>query len=262
MAGRTTGYAVEPRGEYIFGVVTEKPMRARRGRERRLVAPGELVAWDPSDRHAGEAIDSQPWSARLLVVEAVDLADLASDRESDFPAGILFPEPVIRDPELARAFIQMHVALDASTSRLERDERLATWLRAVIERFSTARPVRSARSARDDRGFRWACEYLADRAERNISLDELAAAAGIGKFRLVRLFRERTGLPPHALQLAHRVRAARRLLEAGETIAATAAAAGFADQSHLHRHFQRTLGITPGAYQRLMVAGPGDAVGA
>ena len=60
----------------------------------------------------------------------------------------------------------------------------------------------------------------------------------------------RTGLAPHALQLAHRIRLARRLIEAGETIAATAAAAGFADHSHLHRHFQRGLGLTPGEYQR------------
>jgi len=81
-------------------------------------------------------------------------------------------------------------------------------------------------------------------------LDELAAAAGIGKFRLIRLVRARTGLAPHALQLAHRIRLARRLIEAGETIAATAAAAGFADHSHLHRHFQRGLGLTPGEYQR------------
>ena len=69
-------------------------------------------------------------------------------------------------------------------------------------------------------------------------------------FRLIRLFRERTGLPPHALQIAHRVKAARRMLEAGETIAQVAAATGFADQSHLHRHFQRSLGLTPAKYQR------------
>jgi AraC-like DNA-binding protein len=260
MAGRTTGYAVEPRGEYIFGVVAGKPMRARRGREHHLVAPGELVAWDPSDRHAGHAVDAQPWSARLLVVEVADLAELASDEESDLPPGVLFPEPVIRDPELARAFLQMHIALERPTSRLEREERLSTWLRAVIERFSAARPMRlTTANARDDRAFRSACEYLADQPERNIGLDELAAAAGIGKFRLVRLIRDRAGLPPHALQLAHRVRAARRLLEAGESIAAAAAATGFADQSHLHRHFERTLGLTPGAYQRLTFGTPTDA---
>jgi AraC-like DNA-binding protein len=41
-----------------------------------------------------------------------------------------------------------------------------------------------------------ACDYLADQPERNVGLDELAAAAGVGKFRLIRLFRARTGLAP------------------------------------------------------------------
>jgi transcriptional regulator GlxA family with amidase domain len=109
---------------------------------------------------------------------------------------------------------------------------------------------RSPLDTRDDKALRTACDYLGDRPERNVGLDELATAAGIGKFRLIRLFRERTGLPPHALHVAHRIRAARRLLERGHSIAATAAATGFADQSHLHRHFRRSLGMTPGEYQR------------
>jgi len=40
------------------------------------------------------------------------------------------------------------------------------------------------------------------------------------------------------------------LLETGETIAQAARATGFADQSHLHRHFQRSLGLTPAKYQQ------------
>ncbi len=67
---------------------------------------------------------------------------------------------------------------------------------------------------RDDRALRLGSEYLADQPERNIGLDELAAVAGVGKLRLIRLFREHLGLSPHAVQLAHRVRTARRLLEA------------------------------------------------
>ena len=123
-------------------------------------------------------------------------------------------------------------------------------MRTLIERYSAVRPLRSPLSPYDDRALRLACEYLADRPECNVGLDELAAAAGIGKFRLIRLFREHTSLPPHALQVAHRGRKARRLLETGETIADTAAATGFADQSHLHHHFQRSLGLTPGEYRR------------
>jgi len=248
MAGQTTRYAIEPRGEYVFGIVEGRPMRSRRGGEVRLVRPGQLVAWDPSNGHAGAAVDGQPWSSRLMVVELADLATLASDTESNLLDDVAFPEPVLSDPELAGDFLRLHNALEGPTTRLERDEQLVEWLRALIERSSAVRPQRSPLSPRDDRALRLACDYLGDRPERNVGLDELATAAGVGKFRLIRLFRERTGLPPHALQVAHRIRNARRLLEAGQTIARTAAATGFADQSHLHRHFQRSLGLTPGQY--------------
>jgi transcriptional regulator GlxA family with amidase domain len=149
---------------------------------------------------------------------------------------------VLTDPELATGFLELHRSLETLTRRPEQDEKLAEWLHALIERHTAHRPTRPPLAGRDDRALRLALEYLAERPERNV--DELAVAAGIGKFRLVRLFRERTGLPLHALQIAHRIRAARRLLEAGRTIAATAAATGFADQSDLHRHFQAALGWT------------------
>jgi AraC-like DNA-binding protein len=250
MAGRTTRYAMEPRGEYVVGVVARRPMRSRRGREHRLVGPGQLVIWDPSSAHSGRAVDEQPWSSRLMVIEVGALAALAGGQGSRLLDGIVFPEPVVSDPELVRGFLRLHAALEAPMARLEREEWLAGWLRALVERSSAIRLPRPPLSLRDDRALRRACDYLADRPERNVGLDELAAVADIDKFRLVHLFRHRIGLPPHTLQLAHRVRVARRLLEAGQTIAATAAATGFADQSHLHRHFKRTLGLTPGEYQR------------
>jgi AraC-like DNA-binding protein len=249
MAGRTAHYAIEPRGEYVFGVVDEQPMRSRRGRERRVVLPGQLVAWDPSQMHAGSAVDGRPWKARLMVVEVADLAALAHDPEADPLADVAFPKPVLQDAELLAGFERLYSAFATPSSRLERDERLAEWLTVLIRRAST-RPARAPTGRRDERALRLAFDYLADRPERNVSLDELAAAADIGKFRLIRLFRERTGLPPHALQIAHRIRVARRLLEAGEPIADTAFAAGFADQSHLHRHLQRSLGLTPAKYQQ------------
>ena len=250
MAGTTTRYRVEPRGDYVFGTIAAQPMRSRRGRERRVVRPGQLVAWDPSEPHAGAAIDGRPWGSRLMVVEGAGFADLAGDEDEDLLAELAFPEPVLSDSQLSRTFLRLHVASEAPMTRLEQEQRLAEWLRTLIERAGARPAPKAPLRSREDRALRLACDYLGDRAERNVGLDELATAAGIGKFRLIRLFRERTGLPPHALQLAHRIRRARRLLESGESIAATAAATGFADQSHLHRHFTRSLGLTPGAYVR------------
>jgi AraC-like DNA-binding protein len=241
LAGRTTAYAIEPRGEYVFGVVAEQPMHARRGRRRHVVLPGQLVAWDPSDAHSGESV--RPWSARLMIVEADGLGNVA------------FPEPVLSDPLLAKDFVRLHELMTGPSTRLARDTALTTWLHTVAVRHAAARPTTTAGG---DKEFRLARDYLVEHAERPVSLDELAAVAGIGKFRLVKLFRDRAGLPPHAFQIAHRVRRARRLLEAGHSPAEAAAWTGFTDQSHLHRHFRRSVGFTPGQYQRLVIPRTGD----
>jgi AraC-like DNA-binding protein len=48
------------------------------------------------------------------------------------------------------------------------------------------------------------------------------------------------------------VERARELLAAGEPPSAVAWATGFADQSHLTRHFRRAIGVPPGRYQALL----------
>jgi AraC-like DNA-binding protein len=254
MAGETNAYTVDPRDEYVFGVVTGQPMLARRGHARHLVAPGQAVAWDPTHCHTGSAIGNRPWNARLMVIDATELRRVIDDQESDHPLGeILFPDPVIREPRLIADFQRLHLALERTSTRLERDERLSVWLRALIESRASLKLPTPNLSPRDDHALRLALDHLAAHYEQNIGLDELSNIAGIGKYRLLRLCRKRTGLSPHALHIAHRIRAARRLLESGEAIAQTAAATGFADQSHLHRHFTRSLGLTPGEYQRRMI---------
>jgi AraC-like DNA-binding protein len=249
MEGQTSRYAIKPRGEYVFGVVASGSLRAQRGRASYLVRPGQLVMWDASASHRGSGVDG-PWYSRLIIVEVGGLASLAVDAEEDPLADVVFPQPVSSEPGLFSSFNQIHAMLKASRPDLEQDERLGDWLRTMVARSPSVRIARPARTPRDDRALRSALDYLGDRYAENIRLDELAAAAGIGKFRLVRLFREQTGLPPHSFLIAHRIRVARRLLEAGQTITATASATGFADQSHFHRHFRRSLGITPAQYQR------------
>ncbi|HAI28126.1 MAG TPA: AraC family transcriptional regulator, partial [Thalassospira sp.] len=44
------------------------------------------------------------------------------------------------------------------------------------------------------------------------------------------------------------------MIKSGETLADIASSAGFADQSHLNRHFIRAFGLTPGRYARAIRA--------
>jgi AraC-like DNA-binding protein len=260
MRGLTNAYAVEPNGEYFIGVIARRAMAATRGAARHVVRPGELVAWDPSGAHRGRPADggADPWLAHLLVIELPALREVLRDGDR-LPPDIEFPAPVIADRSLAVDFVALHRLLTRPAGALEHDTALAAWLHRVAALSpATSRKTPDRRVAMNDPALRRACEYLDDRLAENTTLDELARVAGVGKFRLIRLFRAGLGVPPHRYQLAQRLRLARRLLERGEPIASAAATAGFVDQSHMHRHFRRGLGVTPRQY----VARLGGASGA
>jgi AraC-like DNA-binding protein len=91
--------------------------------------------------------------------------------------------------------------------------------------------------------------FLSDGDAAQATLTDLAGVAGCSRFAAYRAFRSRFGLSPSDYQRQLRLRAARRALASGATVADAAAATGFADQAHLTRWFRRCYGITPGAYR-------------
>jgi len=86
--------------------------------------------------------------------------------------------------------------------------------------------------------------------ERKYSVDDLAEAAFISKYNLIRNFKHEVGLTPHQFQIQNRIRKAQRLLEKSATITEVALATGFCDQSHFIRNFEKIVGVTPTDYRR------------
>lgn len=91
-------------------------------------------------------------------------------------------------------------------------------------------------------------ELLDDRLLETFTIAEAAELLGAHRSHLVRVFSQAYGIPPHRYVVGRPVDLARRLLLQGRTAADAAVEAGFHDQSHLTRHFRRTLGTTPGAF--------------
>ena len=96
-----------------------------------------------------------------------------------------------------------------------------------------------------------ALEFLRERFGHPVPLDQLTEQTGLSKFHLLRLFRDETGLTPHAFHLQLRISRARQLLVSGVAIAEVAAACGFADQAHFSRCFKSRVGYTPGEFRQL-----------
>jgi AraC-like DNA-binding protein len=246
MRGVTTSYRVDPVGEYVIGVASGRAYHLRQGRSTRLIRPGLLAVLDPSAPHSGSPAERGAWAARLLVIELPGVRDALSGDDNPL-SGLAFPVPVIGDDALARRFLALHRGMEQQGSALERQVAVLSFLTGLAAWSPDAKPCRS-QVGRDDPAVRTAMAYLHDEITRNITLDELATAAGATKYQLIRRFKAATGLPPHTYQVAMRVNLARRLLEHGESASDVAVLAGFVDQSHLNRHFRRRLGITPARY--------------
>ena len=66
------------------------------------------------------------------------------------------------------------------------------------------------------------------------------------------LFQQTYGVPPHLYLIVARIEAVKMLLRSGRTPAHAASACGFADQSHMSRHFLSIVGTTPARYAEAM----------
>ncbi|MCM6775792.1 AraC family transcriptional regulator [Nocardia sp. CDC159] len=212
---------------------------------------GMLMAFNPDEPHDGRSGHEDGFTYRIVHIGPELVSELLADRAGR-PTGLpLFPDPVLHDPPLLRALERLYHCVGCPATTLARDEALARTVAAMVER-GARHPPRAAGHPRDDvaaelAGRAWT--ILRERYLDDISSAELAAAVGCSRFTLARTFRARYGLAPSDFQRQLRLRAARRMLASGRSVAEAAVESGFADQAHLTRWFRRCYGITPGVYR-------------
>ncbi len=245
----THRYGKHAHETYTVGVIESGVEEFDYGGQLLRAGAGAVALLNPEVVHTGQAGVPDGWSYRVLYPAVSLMAGIA--RELGAPAGTpVFPETVIDDARSARLLRAAHLAAEHG-DRLASSSLLRTALAGILSAHARLAGASDPPGSRCPAGvIRAVQDALADRIADPPTLDELAAAAGMSPFALLRAFRGATGLPPHAYLNQLRVRLARRLLDAGLPPADVAAEAGFADQPHLTRHFKRVVGVPPGAYQR------------
>jgi AraC family transcriptional regulator len=105
-----------------------------------------------------------------------------------------------------------------------------------------------------------AIRFFAQRFAERVTIQEAAQAAGLSSDYFVEVFRAALGCTPHQYLVRCRLRHARQLIASEghrRSLADIAWAAGFADQAHLTRHFQRAFGQSPGQWRQQILCKTG-----
>lgn len=210
-------------------------------------SPGDVIVLNPGEVHGGGPARGTTWQYRAFYPSADLMRRAAPDVAGTDRSLPRFAEDVVRDRGVAAALRRAHVALEEPRSTLERETRLLHALGRLIARHAADR-MPPQRIGSEHRAVQRARSYLDAHPSRNVSLETLAAEAGVSPFYLCRVFHQQTGLSPHAYQTLARVRLVKALLATGLPIPQAALDAGFCDQAHLTRHFKRVYGVTPGRY--------------
>jgi transcriptional regulator GlxA family with amidase domain len=111
---------------------------------------------------------------------------------------------------------------------------------AQRERATSIKSVKASTREELTRRVLLATDFLLSNYAEPLALDDLARAAHLSKFHLVRLFKQVHGTSPHAFLQAKRARVARRLIESTDLeLNEIAARAGFGSRWTMFRQLRK-----------------------
>jgi AraC-like DNA-binding protein len=241
------GNAFEPHRHdtYALGVTIKGVQTFSYRGQRRFSMPGQVIVLHPDEEHDGGAGTDDGLQYRMLYLEPAMLLECLDAARIGLP---FVDQPVISDPVLAGTLLAALSELDRELDELFVDD-FVSRVASGLARHARApqRPIGAIARTR----ARMARDYLEAHVTRAVTSGELEAVTGLDRFALTRHFRAAFATSPHRYLLMRRLQQARALIGAGEALSDAAFATGFADQSHLNRHFKKAYGVTPGQWASL-----------
>jgi AraC-like DNA-binding protein len=234
--------------EYLIANMVRGVERLQHARGTDLATVGSLILLNPGQVHENSAVDDAGFAYRTLYVPDRLVQRYLIDAGLQATPLPVFTEAVAHDRETFALLQQLHLAVERGEPALRLQTLFAAGLARLFRRHG-ALPSFKKLPRLSLRRITSVRDYLDVHFAENVTLDDLSRLAGLSVFHLVRSFREVVGLPPCQYQVHRRIMHVVGRLREGAPIASAACDAGFADQSHLNRHFKRILGITPGQFR-------------
>jgi AraC-like DNA-binding protein len=204
---------------------------------------GQVMVIHPDEAHDGHAGVDEGFAYRMLYIDPGAISAALG-----VPATPFVPEVVSDDAALSGLLREAFADFPRALEPIAADAIVARVAELLSARGDSVRP-RKPPAAR--RAVERARDFLIAEAPRTVASEELEKISGLDRFTLARHFRTVYGTSPHRFQVGRRLARAQAMIAEGTPLSEVALATGFADQSHLTRHFAGRFGLTPGRWAAL-----------
>lgn len=241
-----TGRAFAPHRHdtYAIGITLSGVQAFRYRGTLRHCLPGQCHVLHPDELHDGAAGTEDGFVYRIAYLDPALVQQALGWRG---------PLPFVTDPVLdltVAGRARLSPAWEVGSS-LDEVGRVDTAV-AIAELLATASGAPALAGPLPLSALRRVRERIAADPARWPSAAELERLSGLDRWTLARTFRAAFGTSPSRFRTMRQLDHARQLIAHGASLAAAAAGAGFADQSHLSRQFKRAYGLTPGHWAAIL----------
>ncbi len=194
--GRDICYVKHSHETFSIGSVTGGESVYQNGRAHERVRAGTVVLMNPGDVHACNPLGGQPWSYRMFHVDSRWLGGLQGDPEQGGGAPFQ-PYSAIASVSAglyARLECLYALCVDPAVGALEKQGAALDFFAVMHDSLQPAPAVRQHPGHQVSR----AAEYLRDNLTGAPTLGDICAAAGLSPSCLIRAFKARYGMTPHA----------------------------------------------------------------
>lgn len=230
------------RDYYLIHLVVAGKGTIECGGERYTAEAGQAFIFFPSTLVKYYADQEQPWEYLWVGFLGADAPRMAE------ASGFSVKQPVVDIPHLEQArqdVLDIYYAKGNSVAdEMKMCGRLYLFLAGLASCYDRVRHADSQLSYLEK-----AIRFVHQNHSESIGVSEIAAAAGISRSHLYRIFIEHCDIAPSGFLASYRINQACSLFrEHGVSVSEAAYSVGFIDQLYFSRVFKRIKGIPPSKY--------------
>lgn len=212
-------------------------------KEKYVVPSGSFMVLNPGEIHTGKSIGHERWDFVSMYIPQDFMRDSIKHYGNNYLP--YFDKKIYHDRTLAAQGLRFFENWIASKNdSIEHRVSFLQFLANVITKYSSSN-YSPFQSLNDDLSVASSIkDYIHERYESNIKLNDISKLSGLSQFHALRIFKSLYGIPPRQYMINLRVEKAKELLQ-HHSSTDVALKTGFFDQAHFIRSFKSRVGISP-----------------